>query len=174
MNHHVILSGCSGGGKSALLAELARRGFAVVVEPGRRIVEEEMDGDGAALPWVDPAAFARRAIEMALADRDKAASAGGWVFFDRGLIDAVAALEHATGEPLLARLEAAHRYHHRVFFAPPWAAIHRQDEERRHGFREAVAEHDRLLAAYTGLGYTIVALPLTSVAERADFVIANL
>ena len=41
MNRFIILSGCSGGGKSTLLAELARRGFATVEEPGRRIVIEE-------------------------------------------------------------------------------------------------------------------------------------
>jgi len=29
----VVLSGCSGGGKSTLLAELARRGHSVVEEP---------------------------------------------------------------------------------------------------------------------------------------------
>ena len=37
-SRHVILSGCSGGGKSTLLADLAGRGFGTVSEPGRRIV----------------------------------------------------------------------------------------------------------------------------------------
>ena len=46
----VILSGCSGGGKSTLLDELARRGHAVVAEPGRRIVAEQLREGGAALP----------------------------------------------------------------------------------------------------------------------------
>ncbi|MPT22826.1 MAG: ATPase, partial [Starkeya sp.] len=41
MDRFVVISGCSGGGKSTLLTELARRGFAVVEEPGRRIVAEE-------------------------------------------------------------------------------------------------------------------------------------
>jgi predicted ATPase len=38
----VVISGCSGGGKSTLLAELVGRGYAAVEEPGRRIVEEEL------------------------------------------------------------------------------------------------------------------------------------
>lgn len=50
----VVLSGCSGGGKSSLLAALARRGHAVVEEPGRRIVAEETRSGGSALPWTDP------------------------------------------------------------------------------------------------------------------------
>ena len=96
---HVILSGCSGGGKSTLLAELARRGFAVVEEPGRRIVEQELRSDGGALPWVDLAAFARRALDLAAEDRRRMSGASGWVVFDRGLVDAAVALQHATGEP---------------------------------------------------------------------------
>ncbi len=70
-----------------MIAELARRGFATVAEPGRRIVAEEQAGSGAALPWVDPLAFAHRALAMALADREGAASLPGPVFFDRGPID---------------------------------------------------------------------------------------
>ena len=69
MDRFVIISGCSGGGKSTVLAELARRGHAIVEEPGRRIVQEELRGAGCALPWVDPVAFARRAVAMALAAR---------------------------------------------------------------------------------------------------------
>jgi predicted ATPase len=68
MDRFIILSGCSGGGKSTLLAELARRGFATVEEPGRRIVIEETRNGGTALPWIDIEAFARRAIAMALED----------------------------------------------------------------------------------------------------------
>jgi predicted ATPase len=46
MDRFVVISGCSGGGKSTLLAELGRRGHTVIEEPGRRIVIEEMNGGG--------------------------------------------------------------------------------------------------------------------------------
>ncbi|MGO4213890.1 AAA family ATPase, partial [Terriglobus sp. YAF25] len=68
MYRFVILSGCSGGGKSSLLEELARRGYSVVEEPGRRIVREETEQGGLTLPWMDVAAFLRRAIAISLAD----------------------------------------------------------------------------------------------------------
>lgn len=218
MNRFVVVSGCSGGGKSTLLAELKRRGFAVVEEPGRRIVAEEREAGGTALPWVDLAAFARRAIALALADRaaaeatragQAAAGAGAeagagqaeagaagalreegaapasrpapasspasaWVFFDRGLVDAAAALEHATGEPAIDHHCRAHRYHRRVFVTPPWPEIYGRDDDRRHGFAEAVAEHERLLWVYARLGYAIEILPKTDVASRADLVLERL
>jgi predicted ATPase len=132
MTRFVVISGCSGGGKSTLLAELARRGYAVVEEPGRRIVREEVDRGGSALPWADTAAFLRRAVAMSLADRVSASTLDGWVFFDRGLIDAAAGLQHLTGEAVLAPLAETHRYHHRVFMTPPWPDIYLKDPERRH------------------------------------------
>jgi predicted ATPase len=174
LNRFVVISGCSGGGKSSLLTELERRGHAVVEEPGRRIVREELAGDGAALPWVDLAAFARRAVAMALADREAAQSRDGWVFFDRGLVDAAAALEHATGEAVLETLGRAHRYHRRVFLTPPWPEIYVKDSERPHGFEAARAEYERLLAAYGRLGYVASILPKTDVAARADVVLETL
>jgi predicted ATPase len=169
----VVISGCSGGGKSTLLAELARRGHAVVEEPGRRIVQEELARGGSALPWIDPAAFLRRAIEVSLADREAARAIGGWVFFDRGLVDAASALQHMTGEPLLEPLGRAHRYHRRVFLAPPWPEIYAADAERRHDLEAAIREYDRLTIDYPSLGYEVVVLPRTGVAERADVVLAS-
>jgi len=171
MDRFVVISGCSGGGKSTLLEEFRRRGYAVVEEPGRRIVREEMARGGTALPWVDAAAFARRAIEMALADREAAARHDGWVFFDRGLIDAAAALEHVTGEPALETFGRAHRYHDRVFLTPPWPEIYAADAERQHDLAAAEAEYARLLEAYPRLGYETVILPKVSVGARADFVL---
>jgi predicted ATPase len=174
VNRFVVISGCSSGGKSTLLAELGRRGYAVVEEPGRRIVKDELAGDGLALPWVDATAFLRRAVAMALADRASAIASDGWVFFDRGLIDAAAGLQHLTGEPVLEELCQSHRYHRRVFLAPPWPEIYVQDAERRHGLDSAVVEYSRLLGVYPSLGYELSILPKVGVAQRADFVLGML
>jgi predicted ATPase len=169
----VVISGCSGGGKSTLLKALAGQGMAVVEEPGRRIIREELARDGQALPWTDGPAFARRAVDMALADR-AAAPAESWVFFDRGLIDAAAALDHLTGTAELETLSRAHRYHRRVFFTPPWPEIYVTDPERRHGLEAALGEYERLVLAYPSLGYDVVVLPKASVRERVAFVLERL
>src|SRR6516164_10256590 len=137
MENFVTISGCSSGGKSTLLLELRRRGFATVDEPGRRIVAEELKRGGRALPWADAVAFLRRAIEVSLADRAAADASARWVFFDRGLIDAAAALEHLSGEPVIESLGRVYRYDKRVFLAPPWQQIYTLDHARRHDFSEA-------------------------------------
>ena len=104
MENFVTISGCSGGGKSTLLGELRRRGFATIDEPGRRIVAEELTRGGRAQPWVDGVAFVRRAIEASLADLADAEASAHLDFFDRGLIDAAAALERLAGELLAESL----------------------------------------------------------------------
>lgn len=171
MDRFVVISGCSGGGKSSLIDELSRRGCNTIEEPGRRIVNQEAKGAGAALPWVDMAAFARRAVEMTLQDRDKASGLKGWAFFDRCLVDAAAALEHVTGEPTLG---GKHRYHRRVFMAPPWPEIYASDSDRRHSFDVARSEYERLVPAYASLGYEVIILPKVGISERADFILRAL
>jgi predicted ATPase len=171
---HVVLSGCSGGGKSTLLAELERRGFKVAPEPGRRIVEEELRGDGKALPWVSLSAFAERALQIAADDRKKMVGETGWVFFDRGLVDAAVALQHATGEPAANVLAHYERYYSKVFLTPPWPEIYVTDGERQHDLADAVSEYERLLAAYEHLGYETIVIPKAAVDQRADFVLRHL
>lgn len=170
----VLITGCSGGGKSTLLVELAARGFSVVEEPGRRIVREELESKGDALPWVNLAAFAQRAIALSIEDHATASQGGGWTFFDRGLVDAAAALQHATGKLLLEDLLATHRYHSQVFLTPPWPEIYENDAERKHGLADAVAEYERITALLPKLGYDVVILPKAPVSERADFLLACL
>ena len=174
MHRFVVISGCSGGGKSTLLAELGRRGYAIVEKPGRRIVKAEMRSNGTPLPWIDPIAFLHRAIAMALADRASVDTPDEWVFFDRSLIDSAVGHQHLTGEPVLITLGQLHRYYQRVFLTPPWPQIYVQDKERRHTLDSAMAEYSRLLEVYPSLGYDLSIVPKVGVEERADFVLSTL
>ena len=174
MDRYVVISGCSGGGKSTLLTELRRLGHAVVEEPGRRIVREETASGGKALPWVNPEAFARRAVAMAIDDHAAAAAQPGWIFFDRSLVDAASGLEHVTATPILAALGQRWRYHRRVFLAEPWLELFSSDGERRHSFLAAEDEYQRLARDYPALGYQTILLPRIPVTGRAAFVLDTL
>lgn len=169
----VLITGCSGGGKSTLLAELARRGHRTVAEPGRRVIARERVARGDALPWRDPVRFLRACLAMA--EADFAAAGAGLTVFDRGVIDAVAGLRRigfasdgtAEGAAALARC----RYD-RVFLAPPWEElfVSDPDPDRCHDFPAAVREYDDLSETLRALGYLAVAMPKTGVAARADWV----
>ncbi len=171
---NILISGCSGGGKSTLLDLLRQHGHPVVEEPGRRIVAEEMKGNGDALPWVDLRAFADRAIRMAQADLCAAADMEGIVFFDRGLVDAAVAFEFAGGTPYHSLLAGERHYARRVFLAPPWPEIFATDMQRRNTFEDAIAEYSRLERAFSELGYETCELPKVAVADRINFVLKEL
>jgi len=170
----LVISGCSGGGKSTLLKALSARGFATQPEPGRRIVAEERAAGGNALPWVDLRAFAERAVAMARTDLQTAKTLPGPVFFDRGLVDAAMALAHAGGPPLTATLPPSRTYASTVFLVPPWPEIYRHDADRQHDFQEAQAEFQRLAEVFPELGYEIVLLPKVPVSDRVAFVLETL
>lgn len=169
----IVLSGCSGSGKSSLLAALGRRGFATFEEPGRQIVKEQLHIGGDALPWQDARKFVELAVSRSVHQLISAARTGRHSFFDRGIIDAVSFLEHlALPVPdYLMNAAQKYRYYGKVFMTPPWREIYRNDAERRHGFEDAVANHVSLVGTYQRLGYEIVEIPRIATEARADFVL---
>ncbi|MDP4573935.1 AAA family ATPase [Qipengyuania sp. G39] len=164
----ILITGCSGGGKSTLLDELERRGHTVVREPGRRLIAAGVT------PWGHLRGFLTAAADMARADLGWHAEATRPVFYDRGLIDALAGLERDGGPTVAEALGADRPYAGGVFLAPPWAEIYAKDSMRQHDFEAAVAEFKHLASLLPTLGYKPVELPFVSVEERADFVLAHL
>jgi predicted ATPase len=172
----VLLSGCSGGGKSSLLAELGRRGWPIYEEPGRQIVKEQVFIGGDALPWDNVEKFVELTISRSIHNLAMAARAGRVAFFDRGIIDQISGLEQLS-RPVPAPLEAAaerFRCHETVFMLPPWPEIFRTDAERRHGFEEAAAGSAALLRTYARFGYRLVEVPKLEIGARADFILDGL
>ncbi|WP_068306463.1 AAA family ATPase [Pararhodobacter sp. CCB-MM2] len=170
MSRFHLLSGCSGGGKSTLLAAWRQAGGAGIEEPGRRIVRASLAGDRQGLPWEDLAGFARRAIALSLDDLAVAKEMRGAVLFDRGLVDAIAAFEAATGDlPPEADL-LPDLYAPQVLMAPPWPELHRADAERAGDLSAALAEYERLLTFLPRFGYQAVILPKLPLAERLAWI----
>lgn len=175
-NRFILITGCSGGGKSTLLAELALRGFATCEEPGRAIVKEQLASGGDALPWENIAKFAELAAQRSLQNMARAAQNDGITFFDRGLLDAVCAMERLNlpVPPDIAHAFARCRYRRTVFLSPPWPEIFANDAERKHAFTEAIAEYDYLAKRLSELGYEPAILAKASVEARVDFVLGRL
>ncbi|HTW33881.1 MAG TPA: AAA family ATPase [Rhizomicrobium sp.] len=175
-NQFVILSGCSGGGKSSLLAELGRRGYGTYEEPGRQVVKEQLLIGGDALPWENVDLFLELTISRSLHHLIEAARSDRIAFFDRGIVDQVNGWS-ARGLEIPKHLRNAvehFRYREAVFVVPPWREIFANDAERRHGFEESAAMYETLVATYAHFGYRPVVVPKMDVSARADFVVAQL
>ena len=172
----MVITGCSGGGKSTLLAELGRRGYRVFSEAGRQIVREQDWIGGDVLPWTAPEKFGELLLSRAMHQLISAASEPGLAFFDRSVVEPLSGLGR-MGLPVpdhFVRAGELCRYDKTVFVAPPWPEIYRQDAERRHGLEEALKDFQPLLATYRRLGYRLVELPKVDVGVRADFVLEQL
>lgn len=166
----ILITGCSSAGKSTLLDAIRATGRIVVSEPGRRIVEAEKLTPTGALPWENPVAFAMRAKAMALQDLADVSQIEEAVYFDRGLLDAAVALQHAGGH-LLADILPTDFPYSEVLVAEPWEELFQNDEARRQPFTDAVAEYDRIIAALTQLNIRWRVLPRVPVNERLASVI---
>lgn len=167
----IVLSGCSGGGKSTLAAALAARGHSVVPEPGRRVIEA-----GGPRPDQALGAFLWACLDLALADAARPVGPAGRVFHDRSALDAVSglmalgALDAAAARARLAPVT----YADPVILFPPWEAIYVTDGVRSHGFAEAVDEARRLARDYPAFGHRCVECPCLPVIERVDWLLARL
>jgi predicted ATPase len=173
-DHLFVVSGCSGSGKSTLIAALAQQGETVITEPGRQIVKEQIQLGGDGLPWVNKQRFIDLCAERAIRDFDLNVRLPRRTFFDRSFIDVASAVELTSlvAPYCLQRALRSKRYASFAFISPPWEALFRPDEERRHTFSDAVAEYDVLVPTYRRYGYEIVFIPRLSVAERVSFVLS--
>ncbi|WP_372365512.1 AAA family ATPase [Candidatus Uabimicrobium sp. HlEnr_7] len=168
-SNYIVISGCSGGGKSSLIAALAQRNFSVMPEPGRLIVKEQMKKNSTALPWINIQQFRNLALAKSIENFRNASNQ--LTFFDRSIIDSIPASGSHN-----KFYNAAHkfRYNSNVFFAPPWPEIYKNDAERKHSLEEAISEFDHLVDIYKKYNYRITFLPRISIVSRVEFVLQRI
>ena len=170
-----VVTGGPGSGKSSLIDALQNNGYARSVEAGRGVIQDQTTIGGRALPWVDPVLFAEMMLCWELRSYQTATHQPGLVFFDRGVPDVIGYLR-LLNLPVPAHMEKAaktFRYNRRVFIAPPWQEIFRQDRERRQNFDQAVRTYDTMVATYTALGYDLEEIPRVPIDERVRFVLQS-
>ena len=169
-----VLSGCSGGGKSTLIEALRHRGWSVVPEAGRQIVQSEMASSGQAFPWDNPIKFTELAAQLSAKQIEEAiiASKADVIITDRSIVDLVSYLGClALHVPqTVTDMLHAQSYARTVFITPPWPEIFESDVERPKDFAQAVQEYEVLRAEYLNLGYGLIDIPKVSVLERAKFI----
>jgi predicted ATPase len=168
-----VVTGGPGSGKTTLIDALAQVGCARSIEAGRGVIQDHVAVGGPALPWRDPQAFGELMLCWEMRSYHLAQEQAGPVFFDRGVPDVIGYLR-MLGLPVPHHMEeavATFRYHRRVFIAPPWPDIFRQDRERKQSLEEAVRTYEAMLDVYGAYGYELVELPRSPVEQRVRFVL---
>ena len=167
----VVITGGPGAGKTTLLAELAAMGYPTVAESARAMIAERL-ASGAS-PRPDWATFAGEILRRDIQKYLEHAHASTWVFFDRGVVEALAMTQEVTPLPAreLEAMLAEYEFHRSVFVLPPWESIYTTDAERDQSFAEAVAVHARIVEWYTACGYSLREVPRLPAPERARHVL---
>ncbi len=171
MENGYVLTGAPGGGKTAILRELAGMGFAVVAEPAREVLAEQRAAGGNGVPERNPGLFCELMLAKAVAQFRGIPRGDRPVFFDRGIPDMIG-YARLFGVPESAAWRAAreYRYNALVFVTPSWEEIYGPDDERKMSFEAARDFGEELRSIYAVLGYSLIEVPHGSLRERAEFV----
>jgi predicted ATPase len=166
----IVITGAPGAGKTTLLLALQARGYAIVSDTARSIIQNRRRRGLSPRP--DAKTFAEEVLRADIENFDRHEARSGPVFFDRGVLDALCGLDLITplSERELRLWLSRYQYFPKVFVLPPWKEIYENDAERDHTFEHAESVHRILLDWYRRCGYQIVEVPMVSVDERCGIV----
>jgi predicted ATPase len=166
-----VITGAPCSGKTAVVDELARRGFRVVPEAARAYIDAEMK-KGRRLGAIksDPARFERHIFRTKLAI-EAGLPADKRLFCDRALPDSIAYYRLEGLDPEEPRQQSRRVRYSRVFLFERIEFM--RDSVRTEDARTAARIERLIEEAYTDLDYTIVWVPVMPVRQRADFVLAR-
>jgi predicted ATPase len=167
-----IITGAPCSGKTAVVTELARRGFSVVHEAARAYIETQLAA-GLSLDRIrgDNDVFERRILERKMAvecrlDTNKT------VFFDRAVPDSVAYFRLAGLDPSEPMAFGRQVRYKRVFLMERLPV--QKDAVRREDEKTAKAIEDLLVECYQALEYPLIRIPVLSVSKRVDLILQHL
>ena len=163
-----VITGGPGVGKTTTIELLRQKGYAVVPEAARMIIEEESLKGGEVLPWKSLPRFQQAVAQRQL--RHEAAKHPEITFLDRSLVDGYAyCMLGKIPVPELVLNHGRNRYE-RVFLLER-LEVYVTDQDRIEDERLALAIHDEIRKAYAVFGYEPVSVPVLSPEARVQFIL---
>jgi len=173
-----VLTGAPGSGKTSILRVLAATGYAVVEEAATDVNVARLAA-GDTQPWTDPVFIERIAVLQRQRREEPVGPEAAAQVHDRSAVCTLA-LAHHLGRPVPAVLEAeiariteAGYFDRRVFFVRPLGFL-QLTEVRRISYEESLVFERVHETDYLRLGFEIVDVPASPVAERAAAIDAHI
>jgi predicted ATPase len=171
----IVITGGPGAGKTTLLLALQARGYTIVGDSPRAIIQDRLRRGLSPRP--NASEFVHETLRMDIENFVHHAATPGHVFFDRSVLDALCGLDRLTplNEGELSTWLSKYQYFPKVFLLPPWKEIYTNDAERDHTFEHAEWVNSITQEWYRRLDrYQLIELPKVSVAERCTYVLQAL
>ena len=170
----IVITGGPGAGKTTLLLALQARGYTIVGDSARTIIQDRSRRHLSPRP--NASEFVHETLRMDIENFVQHAATIGHVFFDRSVLDSLCSLDRLTplNERELRMWLATYHYYPKVFLLPPWQAIYTNDTERDHTFEHAEWVNSITQEWYRRCRYQLIEVPKVSVAERCTYVLQAL
>lgn len=171
----IVITGGPGSGKTALVKYLEDQGHQVMHEISREVILEAQKEGIEQLFLENPILFSEKLLEGRLTQFQEGENRQTeTLFYDRGMPDVTAYMDFVNTHypPNFSETCRTYKYD-KIFVLPPWEEIYEQDNERYESFKQAEALFYFLKKAYENYGYKTCEVPVGSIKERADFIIAK-
>ncbi len=166
-----VITGGPGVGKTTLINILASRGYTVVPEAPRILIEEYIKVDTTFSPLNDPQKFQKEVIDRQIELESKITE--DVVFCDRGLIDNYGySIFYKMPVPEILQTQGSNRYD-KIFLLDPLPQ-YETDTSRYEDKETALAIHNAIEDGYRKYRYEIIKVPVLTPEQRTDFILAHL
>ena len=172
-NNFYVITGGPGGGKTSLLKSLTSKGYSYIPETARQIIKERLSKG--LTPRPDAKTFAREIFDQDWKNFISNSDLSSLLFFDRSFMDSACMLFDSDFDTYdkIRNTHLSNRYNNKVFIAPPWQEIYRNDAERDQSFEQSIEVFQRLENWYEEHDYDIVILPKDTIQNRIKFILAQ-
>lgn len=166
-----VLTGGPFSGKTTVLDILKAKGYPVVPETARMVIEEEQAKGGDVLPWKNLAHFQEKVV-MKQIELEFELS-GEYAFLDRGLLDSYAYSKLGNIRAPLHVYKDAHLRYAQVFIFELLSG-YTTDIVRKETIEYRQMTHLALYDAYKEFGYAPIVVPVLSLEDRVEFILSRI
>jgi len=168
----IVITGAPCSGKTSVIRALESRGYEVVHEAARALIDEAL-AQGLTLEKIkaDELTFEKRILSAKIAT-ESSLNPEHPVFLDRAIPDSIAYFRHA-GFDITEALASSRLFQYKKIFLFD-RLLFKKDAVRSEDIA-AATELDRLLEdSYRMLGYSVTRVPVMTMAERTAFILRHL
>lgn len=167
-----VLTGGPCAGKTSTIDELAKRGYPVLAEAARLLIDQRLAAGKSIQEIVTDPDWLPSVVRQSYGQEREVSQAETW-FFDRATPDSIAyyGMARRAYDPELTEALSTIRYR-KVFLLD--LVEYETDHARSETPEEARALHEAIRAAYIGEGYDVVPVPVMPIQDRVQYILARL
>lgn len=169
----IVLTGGPGAGKTSVIEILSKKGFNIIPEPARTLIDFYKLNSPELLPAISKEN--RNKFQSAIEEKtinDYINNQNG--FFDRSILDEIGYRTRYNIEISNNLNIAAKKYRYdQVFIFPFWEEIYKNDDVRHESSEEAKIICKFLHTTYVNYGYSPIIVPKMDVKSRVEFILNN-